>query len=71
MISYHFTGRLEAREAVKNRTPSLTSKHFIQQYFQSFSEDPIMQSLKGMGDRSNMSELRQDRKQFLSYEYTS
>ena len=57
-------GRKEAREAVKNRTPSLTSKHFIQQYFQSFSEDPIMQTLQGMSDRNNISDMRQESNKF-------
>lgn len=53
-------GRIEAKESVKCRKPSLTSKHFIQQYFQSFSEDPIMQSLgtMDMGDARNISDLR-------------
>ncbi len=43
-------GRVEAREAVKNRVPSLTSKHFIQQYFQSFAEDPIMQAAQAVDE---------------------
>jgi len=35
-------GRAEARLATTKRTPSLASNHFIQQYFQSFAEDPIL-----------------------------
>ncbi len=30
---------------MKNRKPILTSAHFVQQYFQSFDEDPIMRDL--------------------------
>jgi hypothetical protein len=45
MLTCHSSGRVEAKEAVKTRKPTMTSKHFINQYFQSFAEDPIMQSL--------------------------
>lgn len=39
-------GRAEAGLASANRTPVLTSPHFIQQYFTSFCEDPILKSLE-------------------------
>jgi len=39
-------GRAEAGLASSNRTPVLTSPHFIQQYFTSFCEDPILKSLE-------------------------
>lgn len=35
-------GRAEAALASKHRDPVLTSKHFITQYFSSFSDDPIL-----------------------------
>ena len=41
-------GKAEAAKAVKNRVPSLSSKHFIQQYFLSFANDPIMEEAKKM-----------------------
>jgi len=39
-------GRAEAGLASKNRQPVMTSPHFIQQYFTSFCEDPILKSLE-------------------------
>ena len=39
-------GRAEAKEAAATREPMLTSKHFIQQYFLSFAEDPVIKSLE-------------------------
>jgi len=50
-------GRKCARQAVQNRKPSLTSTHFIQQYFQSFSEDPIMKTLNCANHRIDGSDL--------------
>jgi len=46
-------GRAEAGMASSNRTSVMTSPHFIQQYFTSFSEDPILKSLEkeSEGDR--------------------
>ena len=41
-----FSGKAEAQKAVKNRVPSLTSKHFIQQYFLSFANDPILEEMR-------------------------
>ena len=39
-------GRAEAGLASRTREPIMTSKHFIEQYFSSFSEDPILNSLE-------------------------
>jgi len=39
-------GRAEAAMESRNRKPMLTSKHFISQYFTSFSEDPIQKSIE-------------------------
>jgi import receptor subunit TOM70 len=39
-------GRAEAGLASTDRKPVMTSPHFIQQYFTSFCEDPILQSLE-------------------------
>ena len=39
-------GRAEAKIAARSRQPTLTSDHFIQQYFLSFAEDPIMNRVK-------------------------
>ena len=39
-------GRAEAGLASRSRQPVMTSKHFIEQYFSSFSEDPILNSLE-------------------------
>jgi len=39
-------GRAEAAVASRNRQPMLTSKHFVHQYFTSFSEDPIQKSIE-------------------------
>eukprot|EP00094_Tigriopus_californicus_P012644 TCALIF_12222-PA protein Name:"Similar to TOMM70A Mitochondrial import receptor subunit TOM70 (Homo sapiens)" AED:0.21 eAED:0.21 QI:0/0.4/0.5/0.83/1/1/6/169/580 len=38
-------GRVEAKIAIRDRQPGFTSHHFIQQYFQSFAEDPIVKLL--------------------------
>ena len=46
-------GKAEATKAVKNRVPSLTSKHFIQQYFLSFANDPIVEESKLTPSASN------------------
>ena len=34
---------------VQNRQPVMTSPHFIQQYFTSFCEDPVLKSLEKVG----------------------
>ena len=34
---------------VENRQPVMTSPHFIQQYFTSFCEDPVLKSLEKVG----------------------
>ncbi len=39
-------GRAEAGLASKTREPVLTSPQFIQQYFSSFCEDPIMREIE-------------------------
>jgi len=39
-------GRAEAARESNNRQPLLTSPHFIQQYFSSFSADPILRALE-------------------------
>jgi len=39
-------GRAEAGLASKSRKPVMTSHHFVEQYFTSFSEDPILKSLE-------------------------
>lgn len=54
-------GRVEAKIAIRNRQPALTSHHFIQQYFQSFAEDPISKLLaKHFESDSDDSPLNQD-----------
>ena len=39
-------GRSEAGLASKSRKPVMTSHHFVEQYFTSFSEDPILKSIE-------------------------
>jgi len=39
-------GRAEAGLASRDREPVMTSPHFIQQYFTSFCEDPVLRSLE-------------------------
>ena len=39
-------GRAEAGLASKSRKPVMTSHHFVEQYFTSFSEDPILKSIE-------------------------
>ena len=43
-------GRAEAALASKHRDPVLTSKHFITQYFSSFSDDPILHPVEQVRD---------------------
>ena len=46
ILTFFFPGRAEAKIAARSRQPTLTSDHFIQQYFLSFAEDPIMNRVK-------------------------
>ena len=41
-----FAGRAEAKISARTRAPTLTSNHFIQQYYMSFAEDPIHNKIK-------------------------
>lgn len=47
-------GAQHAKEAMKNRKPIMPSKHFIKNYFSTFTEDPILKYLK---DETKMSKL--------------
>lgn len=66
-------GRAEATRAMKNRSPILASKHFIQQYFMSFAEDPISKSLDqtngNNGDGSILSGYAKAKKYFHDQNY--